>query len=137
MSGSLIEDAAIGTAIVGGAAGAGMGAAAARKDQLVRGRELGEPVAGEIEGEGDARQQAARALLELEGDEAAEAGASARIGATAAPPPSLLEPAVGRSDADAVHRDRFGESDDLFSDDRRVVPGVLDGTATADPDDPK
>ncbi|HEX5118770.1 MAG TPA: PPE domain-containing protein [Pseudonocardiaceae bacterium] len=137
LSGSLVEDTAIGTAIVGGAVGAGIGGAAARKDRLVRSRQLGEPVS-EVEGEGDARQQAARALLELEGDEAAEAGASARIGATAEPPPSLLEPAVGqRSDDDGEHRDRYAESEDMFADGRMVIPGVLDGSATPDPDDPK
>lgn len=133
LSGSIIEDAAIGTAIVGGAVGAGIGGAAARKDALVRSRQLGEP-AGETDGEGDARQQAARALLELEGDEAAEAGASARIGATAEPPPSLLEPAVEPANPDAEHRDRYAESDDLFGDNRMVIPDVLDGTATDDPE---
>jgi hypothetical protein len=137
LSGSLVEDAAIGTAIVGGAVGAGIGGAAARKDQLVRSRQVGDPV-GDVDGEGDARQQAARALLELEGDEAAEAGASARIGATAQPPPSLLEPAVGRrSDGDTERRDRYAESEDMFADGRMVIPDVLDGSATPDPDEPK
>lgn len=130
-AGSFVEDTAIGGAIVGGAAAAGIGGAAARKDELVRTRGLGE---GEPEGEGDARQQAARALAELEGDEAAEAEVSERIGAVAEPAPTLLEPIMGRRrEDDAEHSNRYGTDDEMFDDGRMVVPPVLGG----DSDDSK
>jgi len=125
-SGALIEDAAVGAAIVGGTAGAGIAGASARPDQLVRSR-----LAGEDVGEGSAaRQQTARALAELEGDEAEAAVVSERIGATAEPPPTLLEPAVAgrRPDDDQTHDTRYGVDANLFEDDRMVVPPVLDGT---------
>jgi hypothetical protein len=123
-SGAIVEDAAVGAAIVGGTAGAGIAGASARPDQLVRSRLAGEDV-GEETG---ARQQAARALAELEGEEAEAAGVSERIGATAEPPPSVLEPAIGaRRRDDAEHDNRYGVDTDLFDDDRMVVPSVLDG----------
>lgn len=123
---SLVEDAAVGSAIVGGTVGAGIGGAAARKDELVRSRDLvPDPEAPESS---DARSQAARALAELEGEEAAEAGVSARIGATAELPPTLLEPAVADRDDDREHANRYGVDDeDMFGDGRMVVPPVLDG----------
>ncbi|HEX9338308.1 MAG TPA: hypothetical protein VF892_20590, partial [Pseudonocardiaceae bacterium] len=104
----------------------GIAGASARPDRLVRSRLAGEDIE---EGSG-ARQQAARALAELEGDEAEAAVVSERIGATAEPPPSLLEPAVGgrRSD-DETHDTRYGVDTDLFEDDRMVVPPLLDGPA--------
>lgn len=130
-TGSFVEDTAIGGAIVGGAAAAGIGGAAARRDELVRTRDLGE---GEPEGEGDARQQAARALAELEGDEAAEAAVSERIGAVAEPAPSLLEPIMGRRrDDEEEHSNRYATDDEMFDDGRMVVPPVLGG----DSDDSK
>jgi hypothetical protein len=130
VSGALVEDTAIGGAIVGGAAAAGIGGASARQDELVRSRQLGD---GEPEG-GDARSQAARALAELEGDEAVEAQVSERIGATAEPAPTLLEPIMGRrGDDDEEHSNRYAGDDDMFDDGRMVVPPVLGGES----DDPK
>jgi hypothetical protein len=124
-TGAIVEDAAVGAAIVGGTAGAGIAGASARPDQIVRSRLAGEDVGEEATG---ARQQAARALAELEGEEAEAAGVSERIGATAEPPPSVLEPAVGaRRRDDAEHDNRYGVDTDLFDDDRMVVPSVLDG----------
>jgi hypothetical protein len=126
LGGSLVEDAAVGSAIVGGTVGAGIGGAAARKDELVRSRDLMPDEPGEEAT--DARSQAARALAELEGDEAAEAGVAARIGATADLPPTLLEPAVADRDDDREHANRYGVDDeDMFGDGRMVVPPVLDG----------
>ena len=55
---------------------------------------------------------------------------SARIGATAELPPTVLEPAVGgsRPEDDAVHSNRYDvEQDDMFGDGRMVVPPVLGG----------
>lgn len=127
VSGAAIEDAAVGSAIVGGTVGAGVGGAAARKDELVRTRDQApdEPDEGT-----DARSQAARALAELEGEEAEEAGVSARIGATAELPPTLLEPAV---EEDETHSNRYGmPDDDMFGDRRMVVPPVLDGGEPGD-----
>ena len=125
-SSALIEDAAIGAAIVGGTAGAGIAGASARPDRLVRSRLAGEDYATE-EGSG-ARQETARALAELEGEEA-EAAVSERIGATAEPPPTLLEPAMSRRRTDdETHDTRYGVDDDLFGDGRMVVPPVLDGS---------
>jgi hypothetical protein len=127
VSGSIVEDAAVGSAIVGGTVGAGIGGATARKDELVRSRDL---MPEEPDSSGtDARSQAARALAELEGEEATEAGVSARIGATAELPPTLLEPAVGGpADEDETHSNRYGMTDDdMFGDGRMVVPPVLDG----------
>jgi hypothetical protein len=133
IAGSVVEDAAVGAAIIGGTAGAGIAGASARPDQHVRSRLAGEPI--EDEGFG-ARQQTARALAELEGEEAEAAGISERIGATAEPPPSLLEPALGgrRREDDDEHASRYGEDDDLFGDGRMVVPPVLD---SADPTESK
>lgn len=135
-SGALIEDAAVGAAIVGGTAGAGIAGASARPDRLVRSR-----LAGEDVNEGSAaRQQTARALAELEGDEAEAAVVSERIGATAEPPPTLLEPAVvgRRPEDDEAHDTRYGMDANLFEDDRMVVPPVLDGSAgDADPTESK
>lgn len=126
VSGSIVEDAAVGSAIVGGTVGAGVGGASAKKDELVRSRDLvGEQPPPEST---DARSHAARALAELEGEEAAKAGVSARIGATAEPPPTLLEPAVaGRRDEDEKHSNRYAADDEMFGDGRMVVPPVLDG----------
>jgi hypothetical protein len=124
-TGAIIEDAAVGAAIVGGTAGAGIAGASARPDETVRSRLAGEEIDTDATG---ARQQAARALAELEGEEAEAAGVSERIGATAEPPPSVLEPAVGaRRRDDDEHDSRFGVDTDLFDDDRMVVPSVLDG----------
>ena len=125
-SSAVIEDAAVGAAIVGGTAGAGIAGASARPDQLVRSRLAGEDIE---EGSG-ARQQAARALAELEGDEADAAVVSERIGVTADLPPTLLEPAVAgrRPTDDETHDSRYGVDADLFSDGRMVVPPVLDGS---------
>jgi hypothetical protein len=126
ISGALIEDAAVGTAIVGGTAGAGVAGASARSDELVRTRDLTNVVDEGEEGAG-ARQQAAQALAELEGEEAEAAGVSARIGATAEPAPSLLEPAVGarRGDDEDEHANRYAVDTDMFGDGRMVVPPVL------------
>jgi hypothetical protein len=127
VSGSIVEDAAIGSAIVGGTVGAGVGGASARQDELVRGRQLGEQSGAEPE---DARAQAARALAELEGEEAAEAGVSARLSASEDMAPTLLEPAVGgqRGDDDKDHANQYVmEPDELFGDGRMVVPPVLGG----------
>jgi hypothetical protein len=124
-TGAIVEDAAVGAAIVGGTAGAGIAGASARPDELVRSRLAGEDIGEEATG---ARQQAARALAELEGEEAEAAGVSERIGATAEPPPSVLEPAVGaRRRDDDEHDNRYGVDTDLFDDGRMVVPSVLDG----------
>ncbi len=124
-TGAIVEDAAVGAAIVGGTAGAGIAGASARPDELVRSRLAGEDIDEEATG---ARQQAARALAELEGEEAEAAGVSERIGATAEPPPSVLEPAVGgRRRDDDEHENRYGVDTDLFDDGRMVVPSVLDG----------
>lgn len=128
ISGALIEDAAVGTAIVGGTAGAGVAGASARPDELVRTRDLANVVDEGEEGAG-ARQQAAQALAELEGEEAAAAGVTERIGATAEPAPSLLEPAVGarRGDDEDEHANRYAVDTDMFGDGRMVVPPVLGG----------
>jgi hypothetical protein len=124
-TGAIVEDAAVGAAIVGGTAGAGIAGASARPDQLVRSRLAGEDIDEDATG---ARQQAARALAELEGEEAEAAGVSERIGATAEPPPSVLEPAVGaRRRDDDEHDNRYGVDTGLFDDGRMVVPSVLDG----------
>lgn len=124
-TGAIIEDAAVGAAILGGTAGAGIAGASARPDETVRSRLAGEVIGEDATG---ARQQAARALAELEGEEAEAAGVSERIGATAQPPPSVLEPAVGgRRRDDDEHDNRYGVDTDLFDDDRMVVPSVLDG----------
>ncbi len=128
VSSAVVEDAAVGSAIVGGTVGAGVGGANARKDELVRTRGLAE----EPDEGNDVRAQAARALAELEGEEAEEAGVSERIGATADLPPTLLEPAVGRDD-DQTHANRYGtQDDDMFGDGRMVVPPVLDGGEPGD-----
>lgn len=128
VSGSIVEDAAIGTAIVGGTVGAGVGGASARPDELVRSRQLGEQSGADGEPE-DARAQAARALAELEGEEAAEAGVSARLGGAEVLPPTVLEPAIGqRGDDDKAHSNQYAmEPDELFGDGRMVVPPVLGG----------
>jgi hypothetical protein len=80
-------------------------------------------------------------LAELEGEEAAEAGVSARIGASAELPPTVLEPAMGgrRPEDDDLHSSRYEvESDDMFGDGRMVVPPVLGGDSGAHrPDDAK
>jgi hypothetical protein len=124
-TGAIVEDAAVGAAIVGGTAGAGIAGASTRPDERVRSRLAGENIDEDATG---ARQQAARALAELEGEEAEAAGVSERIGATAEPPPSVLEPAVGaRRRDDDEHDNRYGVDTDLFDDDRMVVPSVLDG----------
>jgi hypothetical protein len=124
-TGAIIEDAAVGAAILGGTAGAGIAGASARPDETVRSRLAGEEIDTDATG---ARQQAARALAELEGEEAEAAGVSERIGATAEPPPSVLEPAVGtRRRDDDEHDNRYGVDTDLFDDGRMVVPSVLDG----------
>jgi hypothetical protein len=132
-SGSLVEDAAIGSAIVGGTVGAGVGGATARQDELVRSRDYS---AAEPDGEGDAHQQAARALAELEGEEAAEGELSARLAGAEAGAPMLMEPAVGgRPDDDATHANRYGEQDDMFGDGRMVVPPVLGADDVEAPED--
>ncbi|HEX5401151.1 MAG TPA: hypothetical protein VFX16_02475 [Pseudonocardiaceae bacterium] len=130
VAGSVIEDAAIGSAIVGGTVGAGIGGAAARPDELVRSRDLRVP---EDEESGDARSQAARALAELEGEEAAESGVSARLAGTADLAPTVLEPAVGgsRPDEDELHSNRYDVDTDMFGDGRMVVPPVLGGESGA------
>lgn len=135
-AGSLIEDAAIGSAIVGGTTGAGVAGASARPDRLVRTRDLAGfgPATEEDLG---ARGQAARALAELDAEEAAAAEANARIGATAEPPSSMLEPAVGgtRGEDDAERVSRYAvESEDVFGDDRMVVPPVLGGEPDVGPE---
>ncbi len=113
-TGSFVEDAAIGSAIVGGTVGAGVGGASARPDELVRNRQFS-AIEPEPAGEGDARSQAARALAELEGDEA-EAGLT----------PGVLEPAVGaHPEHDATHSNRYAADDDVFGDGRMVVAPVL------------
>lgn len=124
-AGSLAEDAAIGTAIVGGAVGAGIGGASARKDELVRGRQSA-AVPGELAAEeGDARSQAARALAELEGEEAALAEEAALVDEEAGIVPGILEPAVDREPEDARHSNRYAVEDDVFGDGRMVVQPVL------------
>jgi hypothetical protein len=128
VSGAVIEDAAVGAAIVGGTTGAGVAGATARPDELVRTRDLaGENIVADGDEGVGARQAAARALAELEGEEAEAAGVSARIGATAELPPTMLEPAVGgrRGDDDPEHANRYSVDTDMFGDGRMVVPPVL------------
>jgi hypothetical protein len=137
---AIIEDAAVGTAILGGTAGAGIAAGKARPEQLVRSRDLA--AQGQAEGappEG-IRQEATQAIVNLEGEEAAAAQVNERIGATATPPPSMMEPAVAgrRGEDDEEHITRYAvESDEMFGDARMVVPPVLglggDGDHAADP----
>jgi hypothetical protein len=124
VGGSFVEDAAIGSAIVGGTVGAGVGGASARQDEVVRNHPTS---AVEPEGDGDARSQAARALAELEGEEA-EAGLT----------PGVLEPAVGGRPADdATHANRYAADDDVFGDGRMVVAPVLGDEPGDDPGEPK
>lgn len=123
-TGSLVEDAAIGAAIVGGAVGAGIGGASARRDELVRGRQSAVPGEPEVEG-GDARSQAARALAELEGEEATLAEEAVLVDEEAGIVPGILEPAAAREPEDARHSSRYGVDEDVFGDGRMVVAPVL------------
>lgn len=128
---SLMDDAGVGAAIVGGSTAAGVAGATAQGDRLVRGRQNNQAgFADEEFGEGESARQSARALGELESEQAAEVRAAERFGAVAEPPPTMLEPAVaGRHrDEDEEHHSRYhADAEDFFADERPVVPGVLDG----------
>jgi hypothetical protein len=115
----------MGAAAVGMAGGAGGGAAVgavADKDRLVRG---GRPGTGGALPPGS--RGAAAGMGGLPHEEAA-ARTAERVGAKSKPGASMMQPAAGtaQGEEDDEHVRKYGiESEDVFADDRMVIPSVL------------
>jgi hypothetical protein len=116
------------TAIVGmaggGASGGAVGAGA-DKDRVVRGGRPGGGPAGE--GRVGGARGASAAVGGSPGEEAA-ARTAERVGAKSRPGSSMMQPAAGtaQGDEDDEHVRKYGvEAEDVFADDRMVIPSVL------------
>jgi hypothetical protein len=99
-----------------GAAGGGAVGAVSDKERVVRG---GRPTVGS--------RGPAAALSGPPGEEAA-ARAAERVGAKSKPGASMMQPAAGtaQGEEDDEHVRKYGiESEDVFADDRMVIPSVL------------
>jgi hypothetical protein len=113
------------TAIVGMAGGGAGGAAVgstAEKDRLVRGTGA---VPGEGRPTGGSRGSAA---IGASPSEEAAARTAERVGAKGKPGSSIMQPAAGsaQGEEDDEHVRKYGiEAEDVFADDRMVVPSVL------------
>jgi hypothetical protein len=116
------------SAVVGLAGGAGGGAAVgsvADKERLVRG--AGPRPAGGVEGTGRGASRGSSALGGPPSEEAA-ARAAERVGAKSKPGSSMMQPATGaaQGEEDDEHVRKYGiAAEDVFADDRMVIPSVL------------
>jgi hypothetical protein len=105
----------------GGAGGAAVGATA-EKDRIVRG--------GRVPGADSRVPGGSRGSAAIGGppEEEAAARASERVGAKGKPGSSLMQPAAGTAndEEDDEHVRKYGiEAEDVFADDRMVIPSVL------------
>jgi hypothetical protein len=115
-------------AVAGMAGGAGGGAAVgsvADKERLARG--AGRAGGGVAEGTRGGPARGAAAMGGLPHEEAA-AKTAERVGAKSKPGSSMMQPAAGRAEGqeDDEHVRKYGiEAEDVFADDRMVIPSVL------------
>ncbi|TCO64885.1 PPE domain-containing protein [Actinocrispum wychmicini] len=115
------------TAVVGMAGGGGAGAAVgstAEKDRVVRGPRA----AGGVAEEGRLGGSRGSAAVGGTPGEEAAARAAERVGAKSKPGSSLMQPAAGsaQGEEDDEHVRKYGiEAEDVFADDRMVIPSVL------------
>jgi hypothetical protein len=122
-----IGEIAAGAAVAGGTAAVGIVGANSKGDQVVKGGQDNEP--GGFADDEDDFLPTTTALGEVDEEQAAAARLNAELSATEQAGPGLLEPALGRRDSDADHRNSFGVLDDEFFDDgRMVIPDVLGGS---------
>jgi hypothetical protein len=116
-------------AVAGMAGGAGGGAAVgafADKERLVRGGRTG----GGVVGEGPGRAGGSRGAAAVGGPphEDATARAAERVGSRSRPGSSIMQPVAGtaQGEEDDEHVRKYGvEAEDVFADDRMVIPSVL------------
>ena len=137
-AGGEIGEIAAGAAVAGGTAAVGIVGANAGKrgeDEELAPRGNNEP-GGFADDDEDDFNPNRSALAELDEDQAAAARMNAQLSASEPAAPGVLEPALGRRDDDAEHRNSYaGKDDDFFDDGRMVIPDVLGGRVNDDEQD--